>query len=158
MPARGATKITDLRKRLAGLQHLDGLPDILGAAAVKLVADGFRKQSDPYGNAWEPLRYRRGQILRKSNRMFNSTAYDATPRRVRVAITAWYSIIHQEGAKARRRRMVGLALRSRGLTGGGDGSITARPMVPDDRGLPPAWERVFQKDTTDYLRRLSGVA
>jgi phage gpG-like protein len=155
MPARGQG-FGALRKRLDALQHLEGLPDVLGVAAVKLVADGFRREKDPYGNPWEGLRYRKGKILRRTGRMFNSTAYAASPRRVTVAITARYSIYHQKGTAPRRRRTASLALARAGLRGG-DGSIPARPMVPDDRGLPPAWEQVLQRDTTAFLRRLSGM-
>lgn len=153
MPARGQG-FTPLRKRLNQLQHLKELPDILGVAGVKLVADCFREERDPYGRAWRGLSYRNGRILRKTSRMFNSTAYSASPSRVRVSVTAWYSIIHQEGARVRRpktpRRRSSRAVQR-------VGEIPKRAMVPDGRGLPAEWNRVLQRDTTDYLRRISEV-
>jgi phage gpG-like protein len=153
VPARGQG-FTPLRQRLQKLQHMDGLPDVLGVAAVKLVADCFREERDPYGKAWRPLSYRRGRILRKTSRMFNSTAYSASPRRVRVSITAWYSIIHQEGARVRRPKN---PARGRATQQQRVGEIPKRAMVPDDRGMPAEWDRVFQRDTTDFLDRIGAV-
>ncbi len=174
MPARG-TNITDLRNRLDKLQEVQDLPNILGVAALKLVSDCFLRETDPYGVAWKPLSYRRGRILRKTSRMFNSRSFDATPNRVRVAITARYSIYHQNGAELGHRagryspvtaggkfmsRAKASASKSRKtgvrfIPGHGGGRLEKRAMVPDERGLPPAWDTVLQRDTTDYLRRLS---
>lgn len=130
---------------------------VLAASTLKLVSDGFLKEQDPYGNPWEELRYRRGRTLRLTGRMWNSRGKESGARGFRVFLSAWYSVIHQEGTRPRRRRMVRLALARRGLAGG-DGSIPARPMVPDDRGLPDHWRDVYRKDTLGVLKRRSRLA
>jgi phage gpG-like protein len=150
MPSRSSTKISDLRKRLNALGAAPSLPDVLGVAGLKLIADGFLAERDPYGAAWEPLKYRQGKILRKTGRMFNSRTYSATARRVTLAITAKYSIYHQD-PKPRKPRS-GRRSFSRGRR---TWQLPKRTMVPDERGLPAAWDAVFQRETTAYLNRVA---
>jgi len=142
VPLRSKTSISDLRKRPDRLGAVEGLPDVLGVAGMKLVTDCFLRETDPYGRPWKPLKYRRGRILRKTGRMYNSRTYTAGAQRVRIEITAAYSKAHQDP-------------QDRTSSKGKTWRLPRREMVPDERGLPPAWERVLHRDTVTYLAKVS---
>ena len=96
---------------------LGELAQRISAAGMKLVADEFKTETDPYGKPWAPLKRERtrdrrarlravaagrkvkGQkILQKSGRMKNSVG--AAPRgfTARLTIPTWYAAVHQNGA------------------------------------------------------------
>ena len=52
----------------------DDTATVIGAAALKLVQDGFNKSTDPYGERWRPLASRRGKPLEKTGRLYRSAA------------------------------------------------------------------------------------
>lgn len=143
MPLRSRTSIGDLRKRLDKLGKVEGLPAVLGVTGMKLVTDCFLTETDPYRKKWRPLKYRRGRILRKTGRMYNSRAFHASGRRVRIEITAQYSAAHQDP-------------HARTSSKGKAWSLPKRAMVPDERGLPAHWNVVLHRDTTTYLAKVSG--
>lgn len=169
MPQRGGMSFADLRKKILASsdETLKGdVASMLAAGMLKLVSDNFLGSHDPYGVAWAPVR-RGGLPLMKTRRMWRSTAAEAAGPRATVSVTANYSGFHQDGtsafaapARTARQsasgRFVGkgaktaFLLRTPAHTNPG---ITARPMVPDERGLPPAWDTVFQRDTIAVLRR-----
>jgi phage gpG-like protein len=143
---------------------------MMSASMLKLVSDNFLGSHDPYNVAWEPIRGGRMPLM-KTRRMWRSATAQAEGPRATVAITANYSGFHQKGtsafavpARTARQsasgRFVGkgartaFLLRTAAHTNPG---IKARPMVPDERGLPPAWEAVFRRDTIAVLRRRAGA-
>ena len=125
---------------------------VLGAAALKQVQDGFNASRDPYGDRWQPLRYRRGKPLQKSGRLYRSAATQPLPRGgTEVGLTASYAGYHQDGAPPRARKDG--SRRSESPKGGPSG-IQARPMVPDDdRGLPDKWGRALDTAIEDLIDR-----
>lgn len=84
---------------------------------LSLVADGFRTATDPYGQAWAPLRHRNGEILLDTRMMANAfTCTDSFP--LQITNNTPYVLFHQEGTS---------------------GGIPARRMVPDAGDLAPTW-------------------
>lgn len=98
--------------------YVPRLAQLVAVGGVKLTMDCFRKQSDPYGRAWQPLarerardrraRLRveargqksRGQkILIHTARMKNSTTAIHVGRSGGVAIPTGYAAVHQDGAR-----------------------------------------------------------
>jgi phage gpG-like protein len=141
---------------------------LIRAAALKQIQDGFRQSRDPYGEPWRPLKYRKGKPLQKTGRMYRSAASRVTTRGgVEVAITADYAIFHQEGTRARTVAARGARQNARGrFVGAGaktafllrirehqNRGIPARPMIPDDRGLPEKWGESFDSVVDRLLDR-----
>ncbi|HVZ89634.1 MAG TPA: phage virion morphogenesis protein [Polyangia bacterium] len=158
----------------------DGLVRRLGADALKLVADGFRRSSDPYGDKWKSLGYRRGKPLLDTGRLRASFAVEPTGAGFRIGSVVTYAGYHQYGtrphsraarvamqnARGRFMSMQARKVKRKAFEGterrGGflvrirehrSNGIPARPMLPtDSRGLPPKWESVFQRSLETQVR------
>lgn len=78
----------------------------LGQEAMKQIADGFREERDPYERPWEPLKKRRGRILRDTGRLRNS--FFVRPMLLGFAVTSnvRYARFHQQGTRRMPRRMM----------------------------------------------------
>lgn len=174
---RGSITISTLRARVAGLGEPPfraKMSQVLAAAAGKLVADTFAKQQNPYGKAWQPLQYRRGQALRLTGRLKASVATVPLPNGFRIDATAEYGRFHQYGTKPGSRaarvakqsasgRFVGkkkagnlVTIREHAHAG-----IPQRQFIPmpETGGLPDSWRAVFDRDTADLVtRQLRGAA
>jgi hypothetical protein len=112
-----------LAAKIASLHGLEGgafkttLAQLIAAGGVKLTMDTFRKQADPYGQAWKPLKRERSRdkrarlrrqakglksrgqkILVKTSRMRNSTTAIQNGSSGGVAIPTGYAASHQNGA------------------------------------------------------------
>lgn len=77
----------------------------LGETSLKLVADEFRGERDPYGNAWRELANKRARgakarakILRDTGRMAASVNFAADATGFRIMIPVTYAPVHQYGA------------------------------------------------------------
>lgn len=111
----------------------DDLHQQLGATALKLVADGFRDERDPYGVAWSPLLHREGLILRDTGRMAQSVYFETTPTGIRLAFPVVYAATHHYGDPSR--------------------GIPSRRLGPNEaEGMPPRWGDAFQRTAADWWR------
>lgn len=159
---------------LASHNTLDRISRSLQAEALKLVADGFRKQSDPYGVPWAPLKSRKGRILQDTGRLRASFAPGAVgPNGFTIGSNVEYAAVHQNGATYPARSDVKeRTLWQHPVTGRivsaktslsavvetkyrathGERKLGARPMVPDERGMPPAWAAAFAKVAATALK------
>ena len=109
--------------------HLPRLAELVAAGGVKLTMDCFRKERDPYGRPWKPLkkeraRDRRARVARESRglksrghkilqntaRMRNSTAAIWNGRTGGVAIPTGYAASHQDGAHISPHSRLGRSL------------------------------------------------
>jgi phage gpG-like protein len=133
----GVTGPRDQLRALAGkLLNLpaerERLHQQLGGAAIKLVADGFRSESDPYGVAWSPLLHREGLILRDSGRMAQSVYFETTPTGIRLVFPVIYAATHHYGRP--------------------DFGIPSRKLGPsEDLGMPPRWGDTFNRTAVDWF-------
>jgi len=169
--------IQELSRRVAALRDPKfrvRLSQVLGAAAIKLVNDGFRTSTDPYGEKWARLRHRKGQPLLDTGRLRASFTVRPTGAGFRIDASASYAVYHQHGTKPHKRGARVAAQNARGRfisrkkageatrkvrvafipehTAGG---IPARMMVPTpQRGLPPKWRATFDKDTSALIERV----
>jgi phage gpG-like protein len=158
---------------------LGELAQRISAAGLKLVADEFKTESDPYGNKWAPLarerprnrrarmraiaagRKPKGQkILQDTGRMKGSVGAAPRGHTARIVIPTWYAAVHQNGARFTRepslreqatRSMAGRAPRLSSTT-----AIPRRMMLPDG-DLPDRWRRVFAKESNLLLAQKMGV-
>lgn len=151
--------------------------NVMAVEAVKLIADGFRKEQDPYGEPWAPLKSRTGRILRRSGRMAASANAHARPGGGVIGqISVGYAIFHQRGAHhaarsdARMRTLwrgtrsgrflrqrkggeLGVVYRFRRTTREWD--LPRRMMVPErSRGLGPIWGAAFARVLPKVVRDL----
>lgn len=163
------SKLYTLRDRLASLQTAafrENLSTLCGAAALKLVADGFRGSHAPDGTPWEPLKSRKGKPLLDTGRLRSSFAVESTPGGFRIGTAVGYAGYHQYGTRARavasraarksaRGRFVGknaktaYLLRIRPHINVG---ITARPMLPGSQ-LPAAWQKAMSRALNAAVRQ-----
>lgn len=146
---------------LGGLQKPGfhkGLARNLAAEAQTQIAEGFRRERDPYGHPWKKsirARQQSGQTLADRGRMRN--AWQGRPERVdehgfTLANNVKYAMTHQKGAtitaktaKGLRFKVAGRWVRKSSVT------IPKRMMVPEGR-LGPIWERAFKNAAEAYVR------
>ena len=152
----------------------------MAATAVELLGDEFDKSRDPYGNAWQPLKYRKGKPLLKTARMARSRTAQASGPNVKVTITAGYAKYHQDGATVparsnirgrtlwhdprtgrlvKRRTRLKLVVETKAKPATfGEFKIPRRQMLPDPStgGLGPIWSAALRKDADDVLRKALG--
>lgn len=170
-----------LRDRLAGVggpPFRAKLAQLCGAAALKLVADGFRGSHAPDGARWQPLKSRRGKPLLDTGRLRASFATVPTADGFRIWTAVTYAGYQQFGtgvhadraarqvaartAKQNSRgRFVpmsrtGYLLRIRAHENRG---IPARPTVPTGGVLPEPWRAAMEREIGAAVRRqLQGAA
>lgn len=159
--------ITAELSELASHDVLDRVSRALQAESLKLVADCFKESRDPYGVPWAPLKARKGKPLLDTGRLRASFAPVAVgPHGFTIGSNVAYAAAHQNGATYPARSDVNQrTLWQHPLTGRfvskktkltavvetkvrithGERKLSARPMVPDDRGLPPSWADAFAK-------------
>lgn len=70
--------------------------------ALKLETESkncFLTKTDPFGTKWKPLKYRAGQTLRDSGRLFNSIASESDSSKIRIFVQGGleYAQAHNDG-------------------------------------------------------------
>lgn len=108
------------------------LSTALTAEATQLVQAEFGSQSDPYGNAWAPLKARAGMILSDTGRLRGSVASSSSSNEVRVRVTASYGVYHQHGTSRMPKRQI----------------------LPNEGDLPGEWRSAFTDATTELIQHL----
>lgn len=91
-------KLSDFRRAL------EDVADSAAEEAVKLVAEGFQQQSDPYGNEWKPKRHDDGRsvLVGKTARLRRGWHWKRTGvGKRRVYSNVDYAIYHQDGTRGR---------------------------------------------------------
>ena len=118
----------------------DALKDMsrqMAEESLGLVKDGFRNESDPYGKRWTPKKASDGRktLSGKTSRLKGGWHVVKSDKGgFTVAPSVGYASYHQTG------------------TGEPKGSLmVARPMVPDRRGIPDAWQRAWEEVVEDVL-------
>lgn len=181
----GFDVLAKMRRKIAGIaesQFKQALGTELSAAALQLIADGFRGERDPYGKPWAPLKHRVGKILRDTGRLASSFVATPTSDGLSIRTNVAYAAVHQYGGtvKAHRRearvlfvnvnkgrfvspgkaRKKGGALRKGvaahfldAYTQGGF-VIPQRQMVPMDEtgGVGPIWGRALRRAANRFIR------
>lgn len=128
-----------LTQRMAGIASPEfkaTLSKLCGAAALKQLSDGFRANRNPYGQPWDKLKKRQGQILRDTGRLANSFSYSAGATGFRFGTDVNYAVYHQYGTD----------------------NLPQREMVPDNStgGVGPIWGAAFNREADAYMRKVVG--
>lgn len=128
----GTGKIAELVKRLevmASPAWRESLSRQLAEQALQLVDDGFKNETDPYGNRWAPTQ-QPNQILQKTGDLRRGWGILAvTQNGFRIGDSVDYGIYQQ-----RKRKMV----------------------PTSDRGLPDKWQREFDKVSIRFMKETMG--
>lgn len=95
---------TALRKLPSKMRDQAG--KVLGQEAMRLLADGFRRERDPYDRPWQKLKRREGKILRDTGRLRNSFFARAFPLGFKITSSVGYAKYHQDGTRHVPRRMM----------------------------------------------------
>lgn len=117
--------------------------EALSQEALSLVLEGFEDSKDPYGEPWEPLKYRDGKPLEDTTILRDSFHVKSVERdRFVVAAGVDYAHFHQGGTKDRNA--------------GWDESketllIPPRKMIPDEGDLPDRWKERFAEVLNDMI-------
>lgn len=115
----------------------------MGVQSLKFIREGFKKQSDPFGNPWKPkVRPDGRKILHgetdKLNASWQIESYSPTGFVIMSVLP--YALPHQFGAVKR----------------GTNWRIPRRPMTPD-HNLPNSWidsfDKIFAKEVMRILDR-----
>lgn len=126
----------------------------LSEHTLSLVKRTANAGTDPYGNAWAPLKMRSGRPLRNSSALLNSLALlGQSPSSFTIGTSLIYASVHQRGATIRPKTAKRHARRTGGRKGGWvfakEVTIPARPFLPTG-GLPGAWESSMRR-TSDRI-------
>lgn len=168
---------------LAKLGNLPGwMPmalDDIGAALVEKIRQGFRASESPYGQKWEPLKYRKGKPLLNTGAMRNSMTHAVdSANSVVIGTNDPKAPHHQYGTEGRkesstRSQVLAFNRRGRFLSRSkasaaksrvrvsfatmtfdkGSGAIPARPFLPMD-GLPAGWSAVVTRVMTRHVKAI----
>lgn len=136
-----------------------GMSQAMGAASLKLLADEFQTERDPYGRPWAPLKLRNGKILSATGRLRNSASLGLQPGGgFSISLTAAYAATHQYGATIRPRRARMLAWKVRGSGKSyfaKEVVIPKRQMIPEAStgGYGPIWAAALGRAGTAYVSR-----
>ena len=79
---------------------------VLGQEAMRLLAEGFQRERDPYGHRWASLKHRQGKILRDTGRLRNSFFARPSALGFVVSTSVGYAGFHQLGTENMPRRMM----------------------------------------------------
>ena len=164
------TLFKDLKRQLAEIQKprtLHDLHNIAGRATHQLVMDGFRREASPYGSPWAPTK-RRNPILQDTLALRDGIKWKADSRGLVIRTSGKanaYAAYHQRGtgdrvqpvnrrgrfrsrkSTARLKASVGL----RHIPG-----LPARPFLPDEGQIPPAYEARLRNEFSRYLKQRFG--
>ena len=162
---------TDFFRRLSRLKNqIETAPAVLhqtivrnlGEEAHALISEGFRTQTDPYGDRWKDkvISDGRSALSGATSRLKNFAPAVISRLGFRISSTVNYAVFHQGGTGIygpRHRRIVPIkakALRIPGL--GYRASVAGSPvrlMVPTKaRGLPRSWARAFKSVSAEIIR------
>lgn len=176
--AKSSKGLEALEKLLANPDKvLDLVARSLAEESVNLIKDGFRTETDPYGEKWQPKQLADGRktLSGKTSRL--KTGWKVTRmngREVVVSPSVEYAEYHQNPGERKRASSADVYRRSieggfsrrqisraRSFTENTIGPAQlARPrrmMVPDDgKGLPPKWERELNSAAVDAFAVVFG--
>jgi len=135
------TSITgDFGKLAAWRKLCDATPELLATISdsaaeeiLGLISDGFRSETDPYGQKWQPKKKADGRktLSGKTSRLKNFTKKRSGKDGFTVGPTVNYAAPHQNPKKNRRPR---------------------RMMVPGGgRGLPSKWSKALEETAKEAL-------
>lgn len=151
-------------KKLGGASALRVLSGRLAVDARKLVEKSFATSTSPDGEAWKPLKTRKGQPLVKSGRLSRSIKTSVSSKGFTLYTNVPYAAVHQFGAQTKARfqartktgrfKSKKSAEKSRGrvvIVGRVSGAtIPARPFFPG-ASLPPEWRARFAATTRAFF-------
>lgn len=136
--------------------------------AMRLVREGFRTSSDPYGVPWKPTTARKsGKPLVDTGRLRNAFVVVVRKNGFIIRNPTPYAGTHQYGATIRAKRGGFLVFEAANWSAGGSKSnrsrkplvfakqvtIPARKMVPDGGRKPMRWVVAFRKIVHGFLFR-----
>lgn len=158
---------------ILNLQHLMDPPARaavnrrIGNRLVTLTKQGFDKSQDPYGKAWAKLKTRAGKPLNLHGKLRDSFEVSGVTgsRFLLSSKNRWFGI-HQRGKVIVPKKKPYLAFQAL-VRDGRPGvrwgwvyakkvTIPSRAMLPDSRGVPPAWTRVIDEVVDSELRKRLG--
>ena len=129
------TRLADYIERLERLSagsFIDRVRRTVALDGLRLINKGYATSTDPYGNRWQPLKYRKGKPLVKTGAFRDTWLAYPTATGVRFVSGVGYGAYHQYGTA----------------------TIPFRRVVPLTRyGLPKAWTDAINAAFTSAARQ-----
>ncbi|MEC7121109.1 MAG: phage virion morphogenesis protein [Pseudomonadota bacterium] len=152
--------VEQLDKLIAATSNTQPILDGMGRVLTNFIRLGFKTSRSPWGEPWQPLKYRQGQPLRDTGRFQASITHIVQSETVEIGTNIQkYPPIHQFGgvitpkvAKSLRFVVGGQVVFAKSVT------IPSRPWLPITAGgmvsLPAAWEQAVINDVRAKLEQL----
>lgn len=150
---------------VGGSKGLQELSDVLAEEALDLVAEGFRKEKDPYGKRWARKKHSDGRqvLVGRTARLRRGWHRKASsPRGFKIGPAVNYARYHQSGTgihgpskrpiRPVKAKMLSWKVGSTRYYAKEVAGSPARKMVPDRGKLPPVWRRHLSLAARDYFR------
>lgn len=144
-----------IRAMMDAGEQLEDLHRRIGAALVSNVQLGFKAGASPDGQAWAPLKIRKGQPLRDTGRLRSSINAQADDSGVTVGTNVDYAAVHQFGTTIKPKKQGGrlvFAGGSGGLIFAKQVTIPARPFMPLDASGAVDLPASYQKTVINRIR------
>ncbi len=152
------TGLSELKAFCATLEanHQADMLEVAGETLVSLTRQRFTLGNDPYGKPWSVSRRaaaQGGQTLRDNGILANSFLWQRNGTdSIVYGTNIKYASTHQFGAVIVPRRKKSLRFNINGkAVFAKSATIPKRPMVPDERGDPPAYDLELQASLEAYL-------
>lgn len=100
-----------------------------------LVEAEFRSSTDPYGRSWTPTKAGNTPLIGKTKNMSTSVDMKVLGDGFLIIVTDWKALFHQAGTVR---------------------GIPARPMLPVNGSMPPAWRTVIENAVRAQLHAALG--
>lgn len=163
---RAVDPLLDALKSLENRQKLNDLIlDSLAEDAIGLIKDGFRTQTDPYGEPWAPKKYPDGRMALSGETSRLKNGWKPSRRdsdSVTITPSVDYAHHHQSGTGIYGPRKTPIvspngkmlkiptpkgAIFRRSVNGS-----PKRLMVPtEEKGLPPEWAKTFEESAAEAI-------
>ncbi len=141
MKVRGGGDIEEWRSALKQAPKiLEELSEQMAEEVIDLVAAGFAKQEDPYGEGWEKKKVGDGRsiLVGKTTRLRRGWHKAKRGKNTWAVVpSVVYAAAHQDP-------------RPRAAWGGK--KLPRRAMIPDSRGLPPKWRKSIHSAAMEALK------
>jgi len=149
----------------AGLRELSGL---LAEEAIDLVAEGFKREADPYDKRWPGKRFGDGRqvLVGKTARLRRGWhSLEVSARGFRIAPSVNYARYHQSGTgihgprkqRIKPKKAKALAFQAGGLMFARSvAGVPPRKMVPDKGNLPLRWRKALVEVAREYFHEKFG--
>jgi phage virion morphogenesis protein len=91
------SELSEWLNNIANKEKSEEFKEVVGKTILETIALNFDLSKNPYGENWQPLKYRKGQILKDTGLLAKSITYSVQNDAVYFGTNRPYAPIHQYG-------------------------------------------------------------